>query len=106
MRMKNEVWSRLTLTPRPPCSCRGPRECDYQGRRFILDQTGDWPEGPCFYLARSTRPRAVKRDFEGIKRYHCAVLPLCGQSGNPPGRPKKLPITNRYPFISELPVPR
>jgi hypothetical protein len=28
-----------------------------------------------------------------------------GQSGNPSGRPRKLPITDRYGVIAELPVP-
>jgi Family of unknown function (DUF5681) len=28
-----------------------------------------------------------------------------GQSGNPSGRPKKLPITDRYASIAELPAP-
>ena len=28
-----------------------------------------------------------------------------GQSGNPSGRPRKLPITDRYATIAELPVP-
>ena len=28
-----------------------------------------------------------------------------GQSGNPSGRPKKLPITDRYATVAELPVP-
>lgn len=28
-----------------------------------------------------------------------------GQSGNPTGRPRKLPITDRYATIAELPVP-
>jgi hypothetical protein len=28
-----------------------------------------------------------------------------GESGNPSGRPRKLPITERYATIAELPVP-
>src|SRR5215471_3896278 len=28
-----------------------------------------------------------------------------GESGNPSGRPKKLPITDRYAAVAELPVP-
>jgi hypothetical protein len=28
-----------------------------------------------------------------------------GESGNPAGRPKKLPITDRYATVAELPVP-
>ena len=28
-----------------------------------------------------------------------------GQSGNPSGRPRKLPITDRYAVIAELPAP-
>ena len=28
-----------------------------------------------------------------------------GQSGNPSGRPRKLPITDRYASVAELPVP-
>jgi hypothetical protein len=28
-----------------------------------------------------------------------------GHSGNPSGRPKKLPITDRYATVAELPVP-